>query len=42
VLAVVVVGAFWGSLGRVLGNQGVFRMFFMSETAQVELEGGRV
>ena len=31
-----------GCLGGVRGNKGVFRVYFMSETAQVELTGGRV
>ena len=35
-------GLFRGGLGGVWGNQGLCRVFFVSETAQVELKSGRV
>jgi len=33
---------FRGCLGGVEGHYGVFRVYFVSETAQVELKSGRV
>jgi len=35
-------GAFRGCLGGVKGHYGVFRVYFVSETAQVELKSGGV
>jgi len=31
-----------GCLGRVMGYHGVVRVYFVSETAQLELKSGRV
>jgi len=33
---------FWGCVGGVRGYEGLFRVYFMSETDQVELKSGRV
>jgi len=35
-------GGVWEVLGGVEEHQGVFRVYFVSETAQVELRSGRV
>jgi hypothetical protein len=35
-------GLFWGCSGGVRGHQGVSRVYFESETAQVELRSGPV
>jgi len=37
-----ILGLFWGCLGVVMGYEGLCRVYFVSESAQVELRSGRV